>query len=86
MQKHILAAQQAPKYALTSTQFGFPLYIADTEKTNGSLIADKIMDADEFAEAALENYQSNADASGTLPLSSDKHEDFVFGAKQAFPL
>lgn len=45
MQKHILAAQQAPKYALTSTQFGFPLYIADTEKTNGSLIADKIEDA-----------------------------------------
>lgn len=42
------------------------------------------MSQDDFAEAALENYNANAEAFNESPLPQECEVDFLFGAKNAF--
>jgi hypothetical protein len=43
------------------------------------------MSADDFAAAALENYNANADAFGEELLPAELEKDFLFGAKTSYP-
>lgn len=42
------------------------------------------MTADEFAAAALDNYNGNSDACGEPTLAKEYEADFLLGAKSAF--